>query len=89
MRVEFFGIARQRAGISQLAISGGEHEITLGAALAQIAGRIPDFARDCLVDDRLRPSLAANLDGQRFISDPATPILDGQCLLILSADAGG
>ena len=89
VRVEFFGIARQRAGVSHLALDSCQREITLGAALARIAGLVPEFARECLLDDRLRPSLAANLDGQRFISDPATPILDGQCLLILSADAGG
>ena len=38
---------------------------------------------------RLHPSLAANLNGDRFISDPATPLGDGDRVLILSSDAGG
>jgi molybdopterin converting factor small subunit len=35
------------------------------------------------------PSLTMNLDGQRFVKDLATPVRDGQSVLILSADAGG
>ena len=41
-----------------------------------------------LNDGLLHPTLV-NLDGERFISDPDTLIHDGQCVLILSADAGG
>jgi sulfur-carrier protein len=89
VRVEFYGIARQRAEVSQLALDMSQPEITFGGALARIASLVPAFARDCLADDRLQSTLTANIDGQRFVSDPATPIFDGQCLLILSADAGG
>jgi molybdopterin converting factor small subunit len=38
---------------------------------------------------RLHPSLVANLNGDRFISDPATPLGDSDRVLILSADVGG
>jgi molybdopterin converting factor small subunit len=89
VRVEFFGIARQRAGTSQLALDLSGEEITFGAVLERLAGALPNFAGECLAGDRLQPSLAANLDGRQFISDPAATIRDGQCLLILSADAGG
>ena len=40
-------------------------------------------------DDRLHPAFVANLNGDRFVSDPATPLGDDDCVLILSADAGG
>ena len=89
VRVEFYGIARQRAGTSQLALDLVHAEISLGAVLERLASALPDFARECLSGGRLQPQLAANLDGQRFVSDPSAPIRDGQCLLILSADAGG
>jgi len=89
VRVEFYGIARQRADVSQLALELEQPEIAFSALLARIAMLAPAFARECLVNGRLQSALTANLDGQRFISDPDTPIRDGQSLLILSADAGG
>ena len=39
--------------------------------------------------DGLHPSIVANLNGDAFISDLATPLAEGDHLLILSADAGG
>jgi hypothetical protein len=89
VHVEFYGIARERAGTNQLAFDMPHPEISLGAVLERIAGTLPDFARECLSGGRLQPSLTANLDGQQFVSDPSALIRDGQCLLILSADAGG
>ena len=89
LRVEFYGIARQRAGASHVEIDLADGKSTLGEVLMRLATAAKGFGPECLVDSRLGSSLAANLDGQRFISDPATPIRDGQCLLILSADAGG
>jgi molybdopterin converting factor small subunit len=89
VRVEFYGIARQRAQRSQLAVELLGQAATVGQVLAEIARIAPDFARECLTHGRLRSELALNLDGERFVSDPGTPISDGQCLLVLSADAGG
>ena len=62
---------------------------TLGCVLNVLAEKLPEFGRECVLAGKLAPSLAVNLDGQRFISERATPIRDGQSLLILSADAGG
>jgi sulfur-carrier protein len=89
IRVEFFGIARQRAGRAALDIELGDDAPTLGRVLAAIGRDVPEFARDCLASGTLVSTLAANLDGRQFVSDPTTPIHDGQALLILSADAGG
>jgi len=44
---------------------------------------------ELIVADRLHPSLAANLNGNRFISDPETPLAADDRVLILSSDAGG
>ena len=66
------------------------NDATLADVLAFVGDMSPGFAESGLIaEGRLHPTLAANIDGQRFVSDPATPIRDGQCLLILSADAGG
>jgi hypothetical protein len=60
MQVEFLGIPRERAGVSELAIEAE----TLGQLLGALAVRFPALAG--LIDsDRLHPSLAANLTAMR------------------------
>jgi len=88
IRVEFFGIARQRAGVGELQISALEAPASLRDVLAEVAERLPDLA-GYVTAGRLDATLTANLDGQRFVADPETVIEDGQSLLLLSADAGG
>jgi molybdopterin converting factor small subunit len=88
MHVEFFGVPRERAGMSGLEIQAE----TLGQLLGALAERIPPFAPLVGVTGqgiRLHPSFVANLNGDRFVSDPGTPILEDDRVLILSADAGG
>ena len=84
MHVEFLGVSRDRAGIAEMDV----HAETLGGLLGTLAARMPGLA-ELIAVDRLHPSLAASLNGDRFISDPATPLRDEDCVLILSADAGG
>ena len=84
MYVEFLGIPRERAGVAELQLEAR----TLGEALTQLATRYPGFAQ-LISDGRLHPSIAANLNTDLFVSDPATPLHDSDRLLILSADAGG
>jgi hypothetical protein len=62
---------------------------TFAEALRQLAERLPTFGRECIAKGQLHSTLSANLGGERFVSDPAVVIRDGQSLLILSADAGG
>jgi molybdopterin converting factor small subunit len=84
MYVEFLGIARERAGIPELEVQAD----TLGQLLAALTARLPGFGA-LLAHDRLHPSIAANLNGDCFVSDPQTALSAGDRLLILSADAGG
>jgi molybdopterin converting factor small subunit len=84
MRVEFFGISRERSGVAEVRV----HAATLGELLGTLATQYPSLA-ELIPDNRLHPALAANLNGDRFIRDPKTPLADHDCLLILSADAGG
>jgi molybdopterin converting factor small subunit len=84
MRVEFFGVPRQRAGIPELEIEAE----TLGQMLQAVAYRVPSLS-ELIHLDRLHPALTASLNGDQFVSDPQTPLAKSDCVLILSADAGG
>ena len=84
MRVELLGIARERAGVADLELQAD----TLGQLLTTLAVRFPSLG-DLITADRLRPSVVANLNGDQFVSDPRTQLRKDDCVLILSADAGG
>ncbi len=84
MYVEFFGVPRQRAGVSQLEVQAD----TLGQLLGTLVARIPSLCEIISVD-RLHPAFVANLNGDRFVEDPGTRLQQNDSVLILSADAGG
>jgi len=84
MYVEFLGVPRARAGVSELEIDVS----TLGTLLVTLAARFPPLG-DLIVGERLHPSLAANLNGDQFVTDPRTRLGREDHLLILSADVGG
>jgi molybdopterin converting factor small subunit len=84
MHVEFLGVSRQRAGVAELVVEAN----TLGQLLETLSGRVPALS-EVIVGDRLHPAFVANLNGDQFISDPATALGANDYVLILSADAGG
>jgi molybdopterin converting factor small subunit len=84
MRVEFLGIPRERAGVAELELQAD----TLGQLLATLAIRFPSLG-ELVESGRLRSSFLANLNGDQFVSDPRTELGEDDCVLILSADAGG
>jgi molybdopterin converting factor small subunit len=84
MYVEFFGVARQRAGVSDLQVKAD----TLGQLLGTLVLRIPSFG-ELITVDRLHSAMVANLNGDRFVDDPRTPLAEDDHVLILSADVGG
>jgi molybdopterin converting factor small subunit len=84
MRVEFLGIPRERAGVAELDVQAA----TLGELLAALLIRVPSLG-DLITADHLCPSVVANLNGDQFVSDPRTELREHDCILILSADAGG
>ena len=83
--VELYGIARRRAGTANATAAGR----CLGDVLADLARQFPELAEACFDGGRLKPGFVANVDGDRFVSDPQTPLGGETSLLILSADAGG
>ena len=84
MYVEFLGIPRERAGLSDLEVEAG----TLGQLWGALAARFPGL-RELITADGLHHSIAANLNGDEFISDPGTRLADDDHVLLLSADVGG
>jgi molybdopterin converting factor small subunit len=84
MFVEFLGIPRQRAGLTELEVEAS----TLGQLLGTLAVRCPAL-RELITSNGLHPSIVANLNGDTFVSDLTTPLADDDRILILSADAGG
>jgi molybdopterin converting factor small subunit len=83
--VEFFGIARARAGVSATTAHGQ----SLGDVLEDLAARFPALAAACIDGRRLRPQFTANLGGRQFVSAPETQLAAGETVLLLSLDAGG
>jgi molybdopterin converting factor small subunit len=85
MRVEFLGLSRERAGVAELELRAE----TLGQLLTTLRTKFAPSLDPVISGDRLAPSFVANLNGNQFVSDPGTRLRDSDCVLILSADAGG
>lgn len=83
--IEFYGIPRQRAGVSATEAQG----CCLGDVLRDLEHRFPELHLTCIANGQLVAGYMANLGGERFIGDPATELKEGDVLLIMSADAGG
>ncbi|MGD9856627.1 MAG: MoaD/ThiS family protein [Planctomycetaceae bacterium] len=83
--VEFFGIARQRAGVAAIEVDAGN----LGEAFDRLAQRLPHWADACLAEGHLRPAFLANLNARTFVLNRSQPLREGDRLLILAADVGG
>lgn len=85
MTVELFGTARLLAGIASIHLSAH----TLGDAIERLAVSLPRLSNSVIVGNRVQPSFKLSLNGDRFVSDPATPLAEDDRLLLISADAGG
>lgn len=88
--VELFGIARLRAKKSEVSLELPPNatlaDVLLGLAEAVPALVGPVIARE---KDRLAAGHACNLNGRDFVRGAGTRIVNGDRILILSADAGG
>jgi molybdopterin converting factor small subunit len=83
--IEFYGVPRLRAGTSVLQVDGS----TVGEALRDLGRVCPALEDAVICGDTLHEAFKLSLNGDRFVSDPETPLKDGDVLLLLSADAGG
>jgi molybdopterin converting factor small subunit len=83
--VEFFGVPRQRAGRSELAVVAG----SVAELLAEVERACPQFAGLLFADGRLSSHYLLSLDGKQFVNDLRQELQPGSRVLLLSADAGG
>jgi molybdopterin converting factor small subunit len=86
--VEFYGLARLRAGTATLRIPAAD-AACLQTLWTQLLEVLPELRGAGEPRSVTTPIYRFNLDGQQFVTDPQTPIRQGQSVLIMSADAGG
>jgi molybdopterin converting factor small subunit len=82
VRVEFYGLARLRAGVAETGVVAA----TVGEALDAVA---ESTGLRAIPGDAVAREYLISLGGTRFTTDLDHPLADGDCLLILGADAGG
>jgi molybdopterin converting factor small subunit len=85
VRIEFYGIPRQRAGVAAIDVNASD----LGTALREAGRLLPGFGCACLEGNRLRDGYLANIGGRTFTTEPSAHLSPDDTVLILSADAGG
>jgi molybdopterin-guanine dinucleotide biosynthesis protein A len=84
--VELFGVPRLRAGVSRIWVEG----VDLGSALRSLCSACPPLVGTILsADGALEAAYTVNLNGRTFVTDPRTPLDDGDSLILLGVDAGG
>jgi molybdopterin converting factor small subunit len=83
VKVEFYGLARLRAGRAELWVEAN----TLGAALAAADAACPGLR--CVRDAAVSSEYLVSLGGTRFTGDLSERLPAGGCVLLLGADAGG
>jgi len=89
IRVELYGIPRQRAGTELMCVTAGPEGIRLRDIFAELTRQSPGLAEACFDQGDLRIEYLASIDGETFITDSQVMVLPGQSLLLFSADAGG
>jgi molybdopterin converting factor small subunit len=85
IRVEFYDVARVRAGTAAIEVDGA----TLRDVLSAAAARCPGLRDDVIADGVLTRHWRASRNGSTFLSDPDTRLTAGDAVLVLSALAGG
>lgn len=83
--IEFYGVPRLRAGTGLLHLEAS----SVGQALRELGRVCPALEGTILRPELLHAVYKLSLNGERFVSDPETPLSDGDVLLFLSADVGG
>jgi molybdopterin converting factor small subunit len=85
VQVEFYGLARRRAGRPHLAVPAA----SVAEALRQIVATCPQLADVLESEHRLSSRFLLAKNGSRFLDNLDEPLVSGDSLVLLSADAGG
>jgi molybdopterin converting factor small subunit len=85
VQFELFGVPRLRAGRSVFEVEAQ----TVGEALAGLARACPSLDGTVILGQSVHAAYKLNLNGEQFVTDAATPLSAGDCLLLMAADVGG
>jgi hypothetical protein len=83
--VEFLGIPRNRAGVSSCLVPTG----SLSSIIDHLKIKYPRLSEHLDVGIKGKGHVLYSLNGDKFLSDPGFELVNGQRLLVISADAGG
>ena len=83
--VEFYGVARLRAGRETLDVAAG----TVAEVLATVQQACPGLSELLQPDGRLAKHFMLSVNGNGFVNDVQQRLNSGDHVLLLSADAGG
>ena len=83
--VEFFGVARSRAGVASVTLDAD----CLQDVLVQLQDQLPSLAELCIDNGELGSGWLLNINGAAFTRDLSTSLSDGDSVLLMPADAGG
>jgi hypothetical protein len=83
--IEFYGVPRLRAETRLVRVEAS----TVGQALRELGRICPALEGPVVSQGAVQQAFKLSINGERFVSDPATSLTDGDVLLLLSADVGG
>ena len=83
--IELYGVPRLRAGTCRVSLEAS----TVSAAIDGLGLACPSLDGAVVARGRVLPAYRLSLNGERFVSDPETPLAPGDVLILLSADVGG
>ena len=88
--VELFGVARLRAKIAKVTLALPQGA-TVSDLFSALADKLPVLVGQVIKPDAkgLTSGHACNINGRDFVRDPSFKIHAGDCVFIISADAGG
>ncbi len=83
--IELYGVPRLRAGRDAVPVEAS----SLGEALSALGACCPALAPSVIDGGRLGPHYLVAVNGLQLTVDPATPLADGDVVVLMAADAGG
>ena len=83
--IELFGVPRLKARTVRVEVEAA----TLADALHGLGRACPALLGAFDAGGRIHPAYRLSLNGDRFVTEPDTPLTEGDVLLLLSADVGG
>lgn len=85
IKIELYGVPRLRAGTGLVSLEAAD----VGSALIALGRACPTLEGSILMAGRVHPAYKLSLNGDRFVDEPETTLLEGDVLLLLAADVGG